>query len=270
MSKQKPKKEIQTHCDSALATVNALLNNYIKSEDPSVRAKADKLSYWIEDYSRYLQKESTFIPKKLKKYKRGEVLKVNLGYNVGSEEGGLHYCVVLDKDNAINNPVITIIPLTSAKPATDIKKLHSGSIYLGNSIYTTMYAKLNSLHKVYTEEFDKTILHISSLEAFLMDLYNKVKSDESIEIPNESIEADLAKIKVECDNINAKRTSINKVLKEISKMKQGSIALVSQITTVSKLRIHDPKTSRDVLAGIRLSNENLDAIDAEIKKLYLK
>ena len=46
------------------------------------------------------------------------------------------------------------------------------------------------------------------------------------------------------------------------------MALVNQITTVSKIRIYDPKTDHDVLSGIKLSNEKLDLIDKEIIKLY--
>ena len=51
---------------------------------------------------------------------------------------------------------------------------------------------------------------------------------------------------------------------EILKMRQGSIALVNQITTISKIRIYDPKTDHDILSGIKFSNEKLDLIDAEI------
>lgn len=51
-------------------------------------------------------------------------------------------------------------------------------------------------------------------------------------------------------------------------MKCGSIALVNQITTISKIRIYDPKTDHDILSGIRLSNEKLDLIDDEIQKNY--
>ena len=51
-------------------------------------------------------------------------------------------------------------------------------------------------------------------------------------------------------------------------MKHGSIALVSQITTVSKIRIYDPQTDHDILSGIKLSNEKLDLIDYEIRKSF--
>ena len=63
---------------------------------------------------------------------------------------------------------------------------------------------------------------------------------------------------------------IKKVEKEILKMKKGSIALVSQITTISKQRIYDPKTSSDILANLRVSNNTLDLIDAKIKELFIK
>lgn len=74
--------------------------------------------------------------------------------------------------------------------------------------------------------------------------------------------------KVEQFNIDFKY--IKKVEKEISKMKKGSIALVSQITTISKQRIYDPKTSSDILANLRVSNNTLDLIDSKIKELFLK
>lgn len=63
---------------------------------------------------------------------------------------------------------------------------------------------------------------------------------------------------------------IKKVEKEISKMKKGSIALVSQITTISKQRIYDPKTSSDILANLRVSNNTLNLIDSKIRELFLK
>lgn len=57
---------------------------------------------------------------------------------------------------------------------------------------------------------------------------------------------------------------------EIAKMKKGSIALVNQITTVSKIRIYDPKTTKDMLSGITLSNDGLDKIDKEIILKFTK
>ena len=70
--------------------------------------------------------------------------------------------------------------------------------------------------------------------------------------------------------LNTELDLFEKMKAEISKMKRGSIALVNQITTISKIRIYDPKTNKDVLSGIRLSDESLDKIDQEIIKRYSK
>ena len=55
---------------------------------------------------------------------------------------------------------------------------------------------------------------------------------------------------------------------EVSKMKMGSIALVKQIRTISKIRIYDPKTNFDILSNVKLSNEKLDLIDNEVIKNF--
>ena len=53
-------------------------------------------------------------------------------------------------------------------------------------------------------------------------------------------------------------------------MKKGSIALVHQITTISKQRIYNPKTSKDILSNVKVSDTTLDLIDSKIKELFLK
>lgn len=57
---------------------------------------------------------------------------------------------------------------------------------------------------------------------------------------------------------------------EITKMKKGSIALLNQITTISKQRIYYPKTSKDLLAGVHLSNSSLDLLDQKMIQLFTK
>ena len=94
MSTQKNDQELQNHKEAAVKAISDYLDMLISSDDPG---KADKFSYWLEDYVRFLKREVTFQPNSLKRYKRGEIIKVHLGYNIGSEEGGLHYAVVIDK-----------------------------------------------------------------------------------------------------------------------------------------------------------------------------
>ena len=195
--------------------------------------KANLLSYWFEDFAKYNLAEETFNPKLLKKYKRGSIIKANLGFNVGNEEGGLHYCIVIDKSNALSSGTLTVIPLTSIK---ENKKYNSTTLNLGDEIYLNLKKICDNMSQKLSKEYE--------------DIWK---------LPTE---------KVEQFNIDFKY--IKKVEKEISKMKKGSIALVSQINTISKQRIYDPKTSSDILANLRVSNNTLDLIDSKIKELFIK
>lgn len=264
MSKSKSKEEIQLHSQNAIKKISDLLNSYIASNDYATILKADKLSYWLEDYAKFLDYEPNFKPDKLKKYKRGEIVKVHLGYNIGSEEGGLHYCVVLDKSNSIKNPVVTVVPLTSLKSSVDINNLPLGTVYLGNSLYTAMFAKLSSLETSYDKR-------VTTLDDELTLLEKNLDAHKSINANlNNSILQKAYEYKKEIEFLKQQEKFIKKVKNEAIKMNKGSLALVSQVTTVSKIRIYDPKTNFDILSKIKLSNENLNLIDDEFKKMYIK
>ena len=140
MSVKKSKDEIELHKQSVIKNLDSFITHLI-SENEKSQKRADLLCYWIDDYIKFLSKEPNFNPKKGRKYNRGDIVKVHLGYRIGSEEGGLHYCVVLDKDNALSSPVVTVVPLTSAKSDTIIADLPKSNVYLGNEIYNSLIIK---------------------------------------------------------------------------------------------------------------------------------
>ena len=246
MSKQKNRDELNIHKSAAMTKMEQLVTELIESEDPVLMGKADKLCYWLEDWSKFLAFEPQFQPMKLRRYKRGEIIKVHLGFNIGSEEGGLHYAVVLDKNNAKSSPVITVVPLTSVKPNTDVESLKGGRVFLGNELFTCLSAKITASSQ-----------HLSGTIKLIKD--QLISGNANSEELNANLKAMIAE-----------NSSLEKMRKEIAKMKKGSIALTSQITTISKIRVYDPKSDYDILSGIKLSNEKLDLIDNEIKKNYLK
>ncbi|WP_053067683.1 type II toxin-antitoxin system PemK/MazF family toxin [Streptococcus dysgalactiae] len=218
--------------EEAMIMLNNYLNELQKSE--TEKPKSDKISYWIKDWVRYQRNENDFKPEKIGKFKRGSVIKVNLGFNIGSEEGGLHYAIVLDKNNSMRNKVITIIPLTSVKDNKDINNLPNDQVYLGNEI-------INKLT-------DKQKLLLSTLSD--IDLAN---ADENT-----------------MSNFDKDLRYAKRIQNELEKMKLGSIALVGQITTVSKMKIFDPKNRYGVLKNVRISNDSLDKIDEKIKENFFK
>ena len=200
--------------------------------------------------------EKNFNPINLKTYERGDIIKVNLGFNVGSELGGLHYCVVIDKKNNRNSPVVTVIPLSSQK----IDKINKNSIILGNDIYNKLVEKSNKLledNKIEIKENkNKLLIEIKRLTE------NNATTDE-IYLKTNEIQKNIAEA-------YKKLELAKKINEEVRKMKYGSIAIINQIRVVSKQRIYDPKTEFDILSGIKLSDENLDLIDVKMKKMFIK
>lgn len=230
------KSETIAHKDSSLKRLDI---SFLKHIELGEYKKSNILAYWIKDFAKYHDEERTFKSNKLKRYKRGDIIKANLGFNVGNELGGLHYCVVINSTDNLSYGTLNIIPLSSKK---DNKKYSQYNVDLGNELYSLLDEKLNS-------SMNKTFYKLSSIEQ---------KSNYS------DCEANLIK------EISAELEYIRKLKDSISKMKSGSIALVPQITTISKQRIYNPKSKKDILSGIKLSNKSLDLIDKKIMEMFTK
>lgn len=253
MSKPKSKEELIKQKESAIQCLESFLDTLIDSGQMDLCGKADKFSYWMKDYIKFLEYEPKFNSAKLRRYKRGEVIKVHLGYNIGSEEGGLHYCTVLDKNNSLSMPIITVVPLTSVKKGMDTSRLHKGEVFLGNELFTCINSKFIS-QKSYVEDEIKA----------LNDLLDSSKNGDCDKEKSQKLVID------RLEELKGSIALITNMQREIQKMRRGSIADISQITTVSKIRIYDPKTDNDVLSNIKLSNESLNMIDNCINELFIK
>ena len=130
MSQIKTKEQIIQHKKRAIRKVNNLFESYIGTDDSASLKKVDLLSYWLEEFSDYIYAEDEFDAKRLLSYKRGDIIRVNLGFRVGNEMGGLHYAVVIENNNAHSSGVVTIIPLSS----TDGRVIHSSNVDLGSEL----------------------------------------------------------------------------------------------------------------------------------------
>lgn len=223
------------------------------------------MAYWIRDYVRFLKKESSVDFSKLIRYKRGSIVKAHLGYRIGSEEGGLHYAIVLDVHNDRNSPTATIIPLTSIKPDTDLDHLYRSKVPLGDEVYQALTRKITSVQS-------DTEQRLNSLEARLSALNKTTPDSASADSITQITEkfAELDEIGRQIELCKKNSAFAKKMLNEVTKMKRGSIALVGQITTISKIRIYDPLYPSDILANIRVSEQTLDKLDNKIKELFLK
>lgn len=225
--------------DTALAEIK----QYMDSLDPD---KGKKLAYWIKDYANFLTQEQSFRPEKLIRYKRGSIVKAHFGYRVGAEEGGLHYAVVMDQNNSIYSPTVTVIPLTSVKPGVDLAKLHVSRVSIGNEVHTLLTSNFNA-------ELRSAKQHLYEIK----ELRSNLSTQDDLEALSRKIQETQRQI-----------TYCEKMKNEADRMKQGSIALVGQITTISKIRIYDPKFHNDALSKIRVSPATLDLLDAKVQELF--
>lgn len=249
MGRDISKEELIIHKEEAISKLSAYIDSLIESGDPKLLSKSDKLSFWLKDWASFLDFESTFSPSSLRRYKRGEIVKAHLGFNVGSEEGGLHYCVVIDKNNSKNSPIVTVVPLTSVKKTTDLNKLHPGSVYLGNELFRNLSSKIDSVDA-----------------ATHMRL--KYVKDQIKKFPDSMSDEEFNRLNKELSKLESDIDLWKRLKAEILNMKRGSIALVGQIRTISKIRIYNPKTNLDTLSKIKLSNEKLDLLDKEIMRNF--
>lgn len=280
MSKEFTKENVIANKKISIKSLNSLLESYIN--DPSGRhlKKANLISYWIKDYVRLISFEEQFNPKRNISYKRGNIVKINFGFNIGSKYGGLHYGVVIDNHNALSSPVLTVIPLTSIK---ENKAINSNNVNLGNELYRLLKVKYDTINQSLKDEQNEisiTLRAFSTLASMSKEATNELSAcdEKSDEFPEKLLTAQkyivaAKQLQMEWEkkqqHNQEEQDYLNKIGNEISQMKEGSIALVNQITTVSKIRIFDPRNLKGVLSGLSLSEESMEKINEKLKELYI-
>lgn len=260
MGKQITDEELIKHKKSAIKKVNNVLEVFLNSHNPKHKKKADLISYWLESYSQYLLNEEKFDYTTIPRYKRGDIISVNFGFNVGSEHGGLHYAIVLDNDNRQSSPVITVIPLSSGKEVDTYER----DVYLGNELYEKLNAKYNKLNAQINEDLNNLCKTISVLAKSADTL-----AEDSEANLQKDVEELLAELRVRVETLNREKAMLKTYEKKLLKLKEGSIALMEQITTISKMRIYEPKNSSDLLYDIKFSDGAMDKINVQLKKIFV-
>lgn len=73
------KNEVKKLSDQSINIIKNYVDSLVNSKNQDDVKKASLFSYWLKDYVFFLKKEVTFDPKKIIKYNRGDIIKVNLG-----------------------------------------------------------------------------------------------------------------------------------------------------------------------------------------------
>lgn len=238
--------QLQAHIEEAVDELDALLSGWLVSADAADQKRAQLLSYWIKTYTRMIRREKEFNPASIPRLARRQIVNVDFGFRVGSELGGLHYAVVLDKNNSQKADTVTVIPLGSLKENFVPTR---SKIKLSNGIYESLDAKVQG-----QLEQSRAIIN-----GFLNDKeLLKLPEDQRVE----EIGRRYTTAKGMLDNAQA---SVDKM----RKLKHGSVANISQLTAVSKIRIKEPVTPKDALYGVKISLDDMKEIETALIEQYI-
>ena len=277
MASGRTNEEIGLYTAQVIQELEDYLNSLVKHGEPKDK-RADKIDQWIESWTKYLKREQEFNPRSLPLFKRGSVIVVDLGFNVGSEYGGIHYAIVLNKRDSRRNHLLHILPLTSIKEKTDLEKLKYYQLSLSDEIHRLLIQKAIKGLQTIEAKRNSCINEIHLLNnklAEIESLANEQQKDPDTNPKLESyLETEISNVKLKqeelekiVNQITSQSIYIEKLVEKISKLKKGSIALLNQVTTISKLRILDPINQRSFFNDIVLSTETLDIIDAALKNI---
>lgn len=230
------------------------LDLFIDSTERENCKKAENLVRWLKKYTELLKREKKFDPKFLPVYPYGSVIFADLGFNVGSEYGGPHYCVVLNQKDNKSSKTLNVVPMTSQKG-----KLHKPYILdIGDEFYHLLDLKVDTMNSSIRTNIE-----------FLRDLINTLKNENTKNTPSQGdlppdpfnfIENQIKQLQVSND-------ILEKCIKKADSLKNGSAILIAQITTISKMRIIDPQNGKDPLYNIILSHSTMDKITQKINNL---
>ncbi len=277
MASGRTNEEIGLYTAQVIQELEDYLNSLVKHGEPKDK-RADKIDQWIESWTKYLKREQEFNPRSLPLFKRGSVIVVDLGFNVGSEYGGIHYAIVLNKRDSRRNHLLHILPLTSIKEKTDLENLKYYQLSLSDEIHRLLIQKANKGLQTINEKRNSCINEIHLLKNKLSEIESLANEQQKDPDTNPKLESYL---ETEISNVKSKQEELEKIVNQItsqsiyieklvgkiSKLKKGSIALLNQVTTISKLRILDPINQRSFFNDIVLSTETLDIIDAALKNI---
>lgn len=130
-------------------------------------SKFSYLGNWIEKESTIFKNETLNKNSNKPNFKRGEIIRVDFGINIGSELSNTHFAVVLNDDDNSSVDNITVLPLTS-KPG--YKRLDVGNIlkpFNKNGKYSNKgYALITQITTISKKRYLKTILNVIAVTKF--------------------------------------------------------------------------------------------------------
>lgn len=90
--------------------------------------KFTKLDVWLEKESNIFKNETKkIVSQRYPNFKRGQIIKIDFGINIGSELSHTHFAIVLNGDDTNSNDNIIVLPITSKD---GYKRIYLGKLLL--------------------------------------------------------------------------------------------------------------------------------------------
>ena len=198
-----------------------------------------------------------------RKFKRGSLVFVEFGVNVGKELSNRHWAVVLDKSDYVSKGTLTVVPVSS-KERSDYVKIDEVIAknpfafieeYLISSARNIYFACRNTeggLETYMDGEFKTTL-------ALLHERFGDEYSEsEKFEVDKQFLTE--AKVKL---------IKIYELVLHYVRFTEASYAKCSNITTISKDRIIFIN-DMDPCGRFSVNEDTLDRIDQKVAELYIK
>lgn len=234
----------------------------------STFAKNNKFRFlpnWLEKESNLFLSETQNTSKSYNVLKRGSLIFVDFGINIGSELSNRHWAVVLNKNDSPKSRNLTVLPISSKEKKFSVKideVIQSKS----NPFLISILAKLDFdyfsiCHYILTEI---TPFDLGESEDIYKELFEEYKDyynpEKAKKMYNDGTGMEV---------LSASLKKLKNLFKHYEKFNKVSYAKCDQIRTISKDRIIY-LNDLDPCGKIRVSNETLDRIDTKLKDLYLK
>ena len=297
MGSNRTNEEIAVYTATIIQELEDYLHHLQRMDDEGNK-RSDKIAQWIENWVKYLKIEQVFNSRSIQALKRGSIVYADFGFNVGREYGGLHYAIVLNKTDARSNHLLHVLPLTSVKETTDISNLKYFQFLIGDEVFQLLINKANrkiieltELYDRFSKKDDELHKRAEMVESLIEDnkkAFETLKNSPDFDKDDSSIEQiqtinkniDFASEQADMIRQEAKENAIllaelkekleyaNKFILKTQNMNKDSIVLLNQVTTISKMRLRDPKNNNSILNGIVLSDDTMDKIDEALKNIF--
>lgn len=223
------------------------------------------LPNWLEKESNLFLSETQNTSKSYNVLKRGSLIFVDFGINIGSELSNRHWAVVLNKNYSPKSRNLTVLPISSKEKKFSVMIdeviQQKSKRFLLPILDKIGFDYFSIIHYALTEI---TPFDLGSAEEiyqeFLIQYGDAYNSESAKEIYDNG--AGMEKV----ENTNRK---LKDLVNHYQRFNKISYAKCDQIKTISKDRIIYIN-ELDPCGKIKVSDETLDRIDEKLKELYLK